>query len=133
MTTETSTDAMQEANVFFKDENGFRWHFKLQAPNQMALQAAHRRACDFLLTSGYTPDAGPSRGPDVGGVPAPAQPAAKPQGVLCGLCDGPTWDNRTNKRNPKGPDYTCKAKETCGGRAWLKADGSVGEWKEPPL
>jgi hypothetical protein len=132
MTTETSTDAMQEANVFFKDENGFRWHFKLQAPNQMALQAAHRRAVDFLLASGYTPDSGPSHG----NAPAGAQQAAaapKPEAVLCGFCGGATWDNRTNKRNPKGPDYTCKDKEECGGRAWLKNDGSLGEWKMPAL
>lgn len=33
------------------------------------------------------------------------------------------WDNRTNKKNPKGPDYTCKQDQgTC--KFELKAPGS---------
>jgi hypothetical protein len=132
MTTETSTDAMQEANVFFKDENGFRWHFKLQATNQMALQAAHRRACDFLITSNYTPDAGPSRGTGAGGAQE-ASDGFDPRNVKCGQCDGPTYFNET-KRNPKGPDWTCKDKEGCNARAWKQAkDGKPGEWKFPAI
>lgn len=30
----------------------------------------------------------------------------------CPKCGGPIWDNRTNKKNPKGPDWSCKDK-TC--------------------
>ena len=40
----------------------------------------------------------------------------------CPKCDGPMWDNRTNKLNPRGPDYKCKDKE-CGGAAWLARAG----------
>lgn len=27
----------------------------------------------------------------------------------CPVCGGDVWDNRTNKKNPKSPDYKCKA------------------------
>ena len=30
---------------------------------------------------------------------------------VCPKCGGPVWDNRENKKNPKGPDWTCKDKE----------------------
>lgn len=50
----------------------------------------------------------------------------------CENCGGPVWDNRTNKRNPKGPDFTCKDKEGCGWRAWVTKDGGLN-WKAAPL
>ena len=28
--------------------------------------------------------------------------------MLCPKCGGPMWDNTTNKKNPKAPDYKCK-------------------------
>ena len=29
---------------------------------------------------------------------------------ICPNCNGPMWDNRVNKKNPKGPDFKCKDK-----------------------
>lgn len=28
--------------------------------------------------------------------------------VRCPKCQGPVWDERPNKKNPKGPDFKCK-------------------------
>ena len=36
----------------------------------------------------------------------------------CQKCGGPVWDNRVDKKNPKGPDFKCKDKE-CGEGFWL--------------
>ena len=35
----------------------------------------------------------------------------------CPKCQGPMWDNRVGKRNPKAPDYKCKDRE-CDGVIW---------------
>src|SRR5829696_3152726 len=35
----------------------------------------------------------------------------------CPKCEGPMWDNREGKRNPKAPDYKCKDRE-CDGVIW---------------
>ena len=35
----------------------------------------------------------------------------------CPKCQGPMWDNREGKRNPKAPDFKCKNKE-CDGVIW---------------
>ena len=35
----------------------------------------------------------------------------------CPKCQGPMWDNRVGKRNPKAPDFKCKDKE-CDGVIW---------------
>ena len=35
----------------------------------------------------------------------------------CPKCQGPMWDNREGKRNPKAPDYKCKDRE-CDGVIW---------------
>jgi len=37
----------------------------------------------------------------------------------CLKCGGPCWDNRQNKKSPKGPDFKCKDKD-CGEAYWLK-------------
>lgn len=38
--------------------------------------------------------------------------------IDCPVCDGPMWDNRVDKKNPKGPDLKCKDK-TCDHAIWL--------------
>jgi hypothetical protein len=35
----------------------------------------------------------------------------------CPKCQGPMWDNREGKRNPKAPDFKCKDRE-CDGVLW---------------
>jgi hypothetical protein len=35
----------------------------------------------------------------------------------CPKCQGPMWDNRVGKRNPKAPDFKCKDRE-CDGVIW---------------
>jgi hypothetical protein len=36
----------------------------------------------------------------------------------CERCQSAVWDNRTNKKNPKGPDFKCKNPD-CGEAFWL--------------
>jgi len=56
--------------------------------------------------------------------PAPSKPTqGQPatvgdEVILCPKCGGTMWDNRTNKKNPKGPDLKCKAKG-CEHPIWL--------------
>jgi hypothetical protein len=38
-------------------------------------------------------------------------------GQPCPVCQGPTWDNRTTKTNPKQPDFKCK-NSSCKGVIW---------------
>jgi hypothetical protein len=45
-------------------------------------------------------------------------PSAAP---LCPKCQGPMWDNRAGKRNPKAPDFKCKDRE-CDGVIWPPRD-----------
>src|ERR1041385_7141678 len=40
----------------------------------------------------------------------------------CPVCEGPMYDNRETKRNPKQPDYKCKDKN-CGKAIWLTPKG----------
>jgi hypothetical protein len=44
----------------------------------------------------------------------PADAAPVPD---CPKCQGPMWDNRVGKRNPKAPDFKCKDRE-CDGVVW---------------
>lgn len=48
---------------------------------------------------------------------------------VCPKCGGPVWDNRENKKNPKGPDWTCKDKECKTGKfvtaGWAEKSGPV--------
>jgi hypothetical protein len=39
----------------------------------------------------------------------------------CPKCQGPMWDNRVGKRNPKAPDFKCKDRE-CDGVVWPPRD-----------
>ena len=39
----------------------------------------------------------------------------------CPICNGPMWDNRGKKRNPKAPDFKCKDK-ACDGAIWPPRD-----------
>jgi len=48
--------------------------------------------------------------------------------VVCPHCGNGVYDNRTNKTNPKGPDYKCRNK-ACSAGAWEK-DGNV-KWGKP--
>lgn len=62
-------------------------------------------------------------------APTPQSGYAAPVEVPCGICGGPTWDNRENKRNPRGPDFKCKDRDSCGAASWLDEDGLIGDWK----
>jgi hypothetical protein len=44
---------------------------------------------------------------------------------LCPRCQGPMWDNRVGKRNPKAPDFKCKDRE-CDGVIWPPRDARQG-------
>jgi hypothetical protein len=45
------------------------------------------------------------------------QPDAETAIPTCPRCQGPMWDNREGKRNPKAPDFKCKDRE-CDGVIW---------------
>src|SRR3954471_5038684 len=47
----------------------------------------------------------------------PSTPDAESPVPSCPKCQGPMWDNREGKRNPKAPDFKCKD-TTCGGVIW---------------
>jgi hypothetical protein len=49
----------------------------------------------------------------------PADATAVPN---CPKCQGPMWDNRVGKRNPKAPDFKCKDRE-CDGVVWPPRGG----------
>ena len=40
------------------------------------------------------------------------------QEAACPKCNGPMWDNRATKKNPKQPDFKCKDKAGCDGVIW---------------
>jgi hypothetical protein len=52
-------------------------------------------------------------------MPAPTDGDA----ASCPKCDGPMWDNRLTKRNPRAPDYKCQNR-SCDGVIW-PSNGSV--------
>src|SRR5436305_15309586 len=47
----------------------------------------------------------------------PRTPDAESPVPSCPKCQGPMWDNREGKRNPKAPDFKCKDRE-CDGVVW---------------
>jgi hypothetical protein len=60
---------------------------------------------------------------------APAQASARPseapgnaQTETCPKCEGPMWDNRATKRNPKAPDFKCRDRD-CDGAIWPPKEG----------
>ena len=52
----------------------------------------------------------------------------------CPKCEGPMWDNRIGKKNPKAPDFKCKDRE-CDGVVWpprgATPTGAVTSTPEP--
>ena len=55
---------------------------------------------------------------------ARAPEKAAPDGddmIDCPKCGGPMWDNRKDKKNPKGPDLKCRDKDGCDHAIWLKS------------
>jgi len=45
-----------------------------------------------------------------------------PETPHCPKCQGPMWDNRESKRNPKAPDFKCKDRN-CDGVVWPPREG----------
>jgi len=66
------------------------------------------------------------RGATVVTCPAP-DATAKPRVVMaeqpCPSCGEKMYDNRNNKRNPKGPDYKCSK---CTKAGWIRTNGKTG-------
>lgn len=97
------------------------------APAPTMQQAVQNVGQAFPGTQAATPPP-PARQP-VPPAPTPQSGYAAPVEVPCGICGGQTWDNRENKRNPRGPDFKCKDRDACGAAAWLDEDGLIGEWR----
>lgn len=53
--------------------------------------------------------------------PAPSQPSRPGPFPSCPKCGGHMWDNRASKRNPKAPDFKCRA-AGCDGVVWSYID-----------
>jgi hypothetical protein len=51
--------------------------------------------------------------------------ASAAEAPSCPKCQGPMWDNREGKRNPKAPDFKCKNKE-CDGVIWPPRTAAAG-------
>ena len=123
-----------EANVFATSPAGFSVHFKLTFPEASGVLVGFNnlnKVIEALVNAGFTAGAPQSGGPRG----APGQSAPRPAGPpapKCEQCGSDVWDNRANKRNPKGPDFVCKDKDGCGLRGWLQKDGGV-EWKYAPV
>lgn len=49
----------------------------------------------------------------------------------CPKCNGPMWDNRAKKTNPKAPDFKCKDKEQCDGVIWPPKQGKAAPASQP--
>lgn len=59
------------------------------------------------------------------------QPSSIPN---CPQCGGPMWDNRTNKKNPKAPDFKCQEKvKPCKDASGKWAFGMWEEKEEPSI
>lgn len=43
----------------------------------------------------------------------------------CPKCGSGVWDNRTDKKSPRSPDFKCKDKDNCGEGYWLVKDSSA--------
>lgn len=119
-----------EINIFLKTPEGFKGHIKITELDYRRIAGTMEVVSQALLAKNFTPDAGlaGSRGDDgmAGVTPIPNPQTAPPP--PCEYCGGAVWDNRKNKKNPKGPDFKCKDSE-CGGAAWLNKEGDL-HWKE---
>jgi hypothetical protein len=60
-------------------------------------------------------------------MPDKDQPPDSPAAPIpdCPKCQGPMWDNRVGKKNPKAPDFKCKNRE-CDGVIWPPRAASTG-------
>lgn len=102
-----------------KDGRWYRWDPPTDNPDAEQTGAG---AVNYPVPARTGPDAPAERTSPapaaVGG--APASTTTWPEGEVpkCPKCHGPMWDNRTDKRNPRSPDYKCKAR-TCGHGVWL--------------
>jgi hypothetical protein len=61
------------------------------------------------------------------------QPPSDAEFVIptCPRCQGPMWDNREGKRNPKAPDFKCKDRE-CDGVIWPPRNATGGAQAAAP-
>lgn len=84
-----------------------------------AMSAAHKYALlqTFCIPTGDVPDADYTTHPEITGERKSISKSSTAT-EQCPKCQGPCWDNREGKRNPKAPDYKCKNK-ACDGAIWL--------------
>lgn len=122
-----------EAKLFTQDRAGIAVHWTVEHEDVDGLTVAVDRLLTWLDAGGFEAHVGFDNGRR--NTPVARQESAEPSApeVRCGRCNGPVYDNNAGKgkTNPRGPDWTCKDKENCGGRAWKSKDGSPGPWKEP--
>ena len=87
-----------------------------------AITSGHKYFVAKLLNVGaFNEDGEHEQAEDIGtGTTKPVMEAAP----RCPKCDGPTWDNREGKKNPKAPDFKCKNK-ACDGAIWQDAAPAV--------
>lgn len=76
-----------------------------QSPERQAPETTQR-----IVTFGHMKPRSPATHDDASASLASAEPS-------CPRCGGRMWDNRLSKRNPKAPDYKCRARG-CDGVLW---------------
>ena len=127
-----------EVNVFVTSPEGFSGHIKatdVQEDNVVAMLLALSAE---LSQNGFTGGRGGALTlnknapadtvPFEDGKPRPWTKPPAQDVPKCDYCGGAVYDNRENKRNPKGPDFKCKDK-TCGAAAWIS--GAELRWAPP--
>ena len=62
--------------------------------------------------------------------PQPGGAAPETTAPPCPRCGSEMWDNRATKKNPRAPDFKCKA-GGCEGVIWPARDGSASPYPPP--
>ena len=123
-----------EINIFCRTPDGYDAHIKSTDVDSSEVIGALTALSGRLAAEGFTFKGGGASAPDrpytaddlpfeEPSKPKPwSQPAKPAAGVpVCAYCGGQVWDNRKNKKSPKGPDFKCKDKQ-CGAAAWVRDD-----------
>ena len=77
------------------------------------------------LAGGGRKPSGGGGGPQRGNSRPKTRSAGQIAPEACPKCGGDMWDNSTDKRNPRAPDYKCKDRD-CDGAVWLDSKKGAG-------
>lgn len=120
--TDEDTDASYALAVGEAVRNGFQI-LKVQVYDQLGLEytdnngvIAEKVAAVFPGSKVANTKAAIPKAPAAPASPTPSGAAA--DGTVCPKCNGPMYDNRKDKKNPRQPDFKCKNYKECDGVIW---------------